>query len=384
MDKGLGKKLKKLRTERGMTQDMVARILHTTRQRYARMENGQADIPFQDIRMLADMFGISASELTAEDEKDKVRSILQHQRPELLRVKGMEELLSLLDLIEEQERIYCTRKNRQEPSQTAVSELQDPSMYEMMRKVRRPALGNGYCGNLLTVLENSGLEIIRFPFSEELSGILIFNGRKYTLITNSARPYEEEMRAAALLAGDFFTKVEKHRQLLYVLTRGDFETVWQKHSEMADFAEELLIPGYELNYYIRYELQIIPSQLRAIHAAQIQNHFQVSYETAERVFLKKQLVSQEQIKRIHKGRRYYGEERLANMLGFSLEYLYNSWNRVRVPHEYVEHALSNYENGYIPFVQLKRIMDVIRVPIGQLAGLRKPQDDRDDWDDSWE
>ena len=112
MDKGLGKKLKKLRTERGMTQDMVARILHTTRQRYARMENGQADIPFQDIRMLADMFGISASELTAEDEKDKVRSILQHQRPELLCVKGMEELLSLLDLIEEQERIYCTRKNR--------------------------------------------------------------------------------------------------------------------------------------------------------------------------------------------------------------------------------------------------------------------------------
>ena len=151
-----------------------------------------------------------------------------------------------------------------------------------------------------------------------------------------------------------------------------------------DFARELLIPGYALNYYICYELQVSPSGLHAIHAAQIQNYFQVSYETVEKALLREQLISREQVQKIHKGRRYYGEERLAGMVGISLKYLYEPWNRVQLPHMYVEHLLGNFENGYIPFVQLKRIMDLMQVPVGELAGLRKPQDDRDDWDDSWE
>ncbi|MDY4970560.1 MAG: hypothetical protein SO101_09900, partial [Lachnospiraceae bacterium] len=131
-------------------------------------------------------------------------------------------------------------------------------------------------------------------------------------------------------------------------------------------------------------LQIPPSGLRAVHVVQIQNYFQVSYKTAEKALLKEHFISDEQVKKIHKGRRYYTEERLAGMLGFSLEYLHRPWNRVQLPHTYVEHLLSNFENGYIPFVQMKRIMDLMQVPVSQLAGLRKPQDDRDDWDDSWE
>lgn len=386
MDKGLGMKLKKLRTERGMTQDMVAKILKTTRQRYARMENGQADIPFQDIRMLADIFGISASELTAEDEKERICSVIRYQNPELLQLYGVEKLLALLDEAEEQEKIYYS-KQKKTSSEESVPGLQDPDFYDMLRQIQHPAMGNGYQKNLLSMLECAGLEIIRFPLAQELLGILVFNGRKYTLITNSGCVFEEEMRAAAFLAGNLFTRNIKYRQLLYVLTRKNYEEIRQKGNRILDFAEELLVPGYALNYCIRCELQIHPSQLHAIHAAKLQNDFQVSYETIEKALLKENLITLEQVKKIQKGRRYYGEERLAGMLGFSLEYLHKPWNRTKLPNRYVEHVLSNFENGYIPFVQLKKIMDQLQIPVDQLAGLRKPCDDRDnwdDWDDSWE
>lgn len=385
MDKGLGKKLKKLRTEKGMTQDMVARILHTTRQRYARMENGQADIPFQDIRMLANIFGISTSELAAEDEKEKIRGIILHQKPELTGIDGVEHLLTLLDRIEEQEQIYYG-KQREERESARESDFasKNSRIYDMLKQIPRSATGNGYRENLLSFLERSGLEIIRFPFSQDLLGILVSNGQKNTLITNSGCPLEEEMRAAAFLAGEFFSSSERHRQLIHVLTRDQFDELWEREQEAAYFAEELLIPGYALDYYIRYELQTQPSCLRTVHAVQIQNYFQVSYETVENVLLREHLITQEQVKKMHKGRRYYGEERLANMLGFSLEHLHRPWGRVQLPHQYVEHLLSNFENGYIPFVQLEKIMSLMQVPIRQLAGLRKPQDDRDDWDDSWD
>lgn len=386
MDEGLGKKLKKLRTAQGMTQDMVAKILHTTRQRYARMENGQADIPYQDIRMLADVFGISTSELTAEDKKERIRGVILHQKPELLGIGGMEQFLSLLDLLEEQEMIYTGKSGTEnrEIHEAVFPGPDNPELYRMMRPVQRPVAVNSCKENLLAVLERSGLEIIRYPFAQEFLGMLVYNGRGYTLVTSSACPFEEEMRTAAFLAGEFFSRTARCRQLLYVLTRDNCEEMAAKEKDAADFAMELLVPGYALNYYIRYELQILPSCLRAVHAAQIQNYFQVSYETVETVLLRERLISAEQVKKIHKGRRYYGEERLAGMLGFSLEYLHQPCGRVQLPHVYVEHLLCNFENGYIPFVQLKRIMDLMQVSVHQLAGLRKPQDDRDNWDDSWE
>lgn len=381
MDEGLGKKLKKLRTAKGMTQDMVAKILHTTRQRYARMENGQADIPFQDIRMLAEVFGISTSDLTAEDQKEKIRGIIAHQKPELLQRNGMEQLMCLLDALEEQERIY----QRMKDGQGAGNDACGKAMYGILQQVQRPAMGWMSGNRLLHLLEHAGLELFRFPFDEpELLGFLVFNGVGYTMVTNTDYPAAEEMKAAAFLAGIHFTRETEQRQFLYVLERQQEPELLQKERKAAEFAGELLIPGYELHNFIRYELQIPSSQLRAIHVVMIQSHFQVSYETAENALLRERLISGEQVKKIHKGRRYYGEKRMADMLGINVDFLYVSAKQVSVPHRYVEHLLSNFENGYVPFIQLEQTMKLMQVSVRELAGLRKPQDDRDNWDDNWD
>lgn len=381
MDEGLGKKLKKLRTAKGMTQDMVAKILHTTRQRYARMENGQADIPYQDIRMLAEVFGISTSELTAEEQKEKARSIITHQNPELLRINEVEKLMSLLDIFEEQEKIY-NQKNGNSGVGSSGNGLENG--YSVLRQIQRPIMGWLRENRLVVCLEEAGLERIRFPFDDQtLLGFLVFNGIRYMLITNTLLPMAEEMEVSAFLAGIYFSQTMEQRPHLYILTREQMPELKKKERKAAEFAMELLVPGYELYHFIRYELQLQPSQLRAIHVVQMQHYFQISYETAEKALLREHLISGEQLKKIHKGRRYYGEKRLADMLGINVEYLNVPWKRVYVPHQYVEHLLNNFENGYIPFVQMEQAMNLMQISVRELAGLRKPQDDRDNWDEDW-
>lgn len=382
MAEGLGKKLKKLRISKGMTQDMVAKILHTTRQRYARMENGQADIPYQDIRMLADIFGISTSELTAEEQKENIRGILTQQKPELLQIPGMEQLVSLFDIFQEQERIY------QHKNGDSINGITDNGkkyqVYGVLRQIQRPAAGWMMGNRVVVHLEEAGLEVIRYPLGEPaLLGILVYSGVHHLLITNTLLPMAEEMQAAAFLAGIYFTKASEQRPRFYVLSRKLLQEQQTKETEAGEFAMELLVPGYELHHFIRYGLQVFPSKLRAIHVVQIQYHFQISYETAEKALLRERLVSGEQVKKIHKGRRYYGEKRLADMLGLDVEFLNIPWNRVYVPHQYLEHLLNNFENGYVPFIQLEQAMDRMQIPIKELAGLRKPQDDRDNWDEDW-
>ncbi|MDO5409717.1 MAG: helix-turn-helix transcriptional regulator [Lachnospiraceae bacterium] len=383
MDEGIRRKLKKLRTDHGMTQDTVAKILHTTRQRYARMENGQADIPFQDIRMLADIFGISTADLTAEDQKETIQSMILHQKPELLKRYGLERLMALLRIFEEQERIYYQKKKN-----AAEMERMEPgrgNLYGLLKEARRPFVGTGNRDALFVLLEQAGLEVIRYPICEDdLLGLLVFNGNGYTLITNTCSLAEKERQVGAFLAGIYFSKGAKQRQFLYCVTGKDFAEVRKQETEAAGLAEELLLPEYELMNFIRYELEVNPCELRAIHIMQIQLHFLVSYEFTEYVLKKRGLVSEEQIKRIQKGRRYYGEERLAKMLGSSMDALLLAKKQVYIPHRYTEHLLSNFEMGYVPFIQLEKAMNLMQISVSELVGLRKPQDDRDDWDDNWE
>ena len=379
MDEGLGRKLKKLRMAKGMTQDAVAKILCTTRQRYARMENGQADIPFQDIRMLAEIFEISTSDLTAEEQKETLKGVIAHQKPELLLKDGMEQFLALIDALKEQERIY-----QRVSKERGEKDVRKKEIYQVLQQFKQPAMEWMPENRLFHFLENAGLECIRFPFGESgFLGFLVFNGTGYTMVTNTDYPAASETKTAAILAGIHFTRQLEQRQYLYVLEKGNESALLQKEQQAAAFAEELLVPGYELHNFIRYKLQISPAQLRAIHVVMIQRHFQISYEMAEKILIKEGLVSEEQVKQIHKGRRYYGEKRMADMLGIQLDFLYHPGKQVSVPLKYMEYLLNNFENGYVPFIQFEQTMNLMRISVRELAGLRKPQDDRDNWDDNW-
>lgn len=56
-------KLKKIRKEKGATQDQIARYLNISRAAYTNIENGKRDPDTQTIIRLADYYGVSVDEL---------------------------------------------------------------------------------------------------------------------------------------------------------------------------------------------------------------------------------------------------------------------------------------------------------------------------------
>jgi len=71
MSYAIGSKIKELRTSRKISQDDMAELLDTTRQRYSRLENGQVDISYVIIKKIADRFGVSTGEITQAEQENK-------------------------------------------------------------------------------------------------------------------------------------------------------------------------------------------------------------------------------------------------------------------------------------------------------------------------
>lgn len=61
-----GRLLKRLRTERNMTQKAVARLANVTQSRISDFENGVRAIPSEAARAFAECFGVSAKDFEAE------------------------------------------------------------------------------------------------------------------------------------------------------------------------------------------------------------------------------------------------------------------------------------------------------------------------------
>lgn len=71
MSYAIGNKIKELRTTYKISQEEMAEILGTTRQRYSRLENGQVDISYVIIKKIADYLGVATSEITRVEQEQK-------------------------------------------------------------------------------------------------------------------------------------------------------------------------------------------------------------------------------------------------------------------------------------------------------------------------
>ena len=67
----IGRRIKELRTNRKVSQEEMAELLETTRQRYSRLENGQIDISYVVIKKIADHLGVATKEITKVQQEKK-------------------------------------------------------------------------------------------------------------------------------------------------------------------------------------------------------------------------------------------------------------------------------------------------------------------------
>lgn len=68
-------RLKKLRTESGLTQQDVARLLGVERSTYVKYERGSSDPPTSTLIRLADYFGVSVDYIIGHDSSQSVVTI---------------------------------------------------------------------------------------------------------------------------------------------------------------------------------------------------------------------------------------------------------------------------------------------------------------------
>lgn len=68
----IGDNLKKLRENKGLTQQEMADLMHTHRTGYSKMENNQQDIPIDKLVFVAKHFGIAVDDIIFFNEKNNI------------------------------------------------------------------------------------------------------------------------------------------------------------------------------------------------------------------------------------------------------------------------------------------------------------------------
>ena len=71
MNTPLGACIEQKRKEIGLTQEKMADCIKCSRQKYARMEKGEADITYKDLVQISDILGTSVSDITAAVDLDQ-------------------------------------------------------------------------------------------------------------------------------------------------------------------------------------------------------------------------------------------------------------------------------------------------------------------------
>jgi len=95
MSYAIGSGIKELRLKSGISQEQMADLLNTTRQRYSRLENGQVDITYVMIKKIAEYLGVSTLEITSAEEEKKELVVLFREKSDT------QEVLPLISKIEE-------------------------------------------------------------------------------------------------------------------------------------------------------------------------------------------------------------------------------------------------------------------------------------------
>lgn len=92
----------------------MAEMLETTRQRYARLENGQVDISYVIIKKISDYFGIPISEITrVEQEQKELVTFFREKYTGEDVVGSVAKIEEILRVFNAHEKLYYQTKERE-------------------------------------------------------------------------------------------------------------------------------------------------------------------------------------------------------------------------------------------------------------------------------
>ena len=114
MSYAIGSRIKELRTIRKISQEQMAELLDTTRQRYSRLENGQVDISYVIIKKIADYFGVPTKEITiAEQGKKELLTFFREKNTGEDVVGSVAKIEKILRVFHAHEKLYHQTMERE-------------------------------------------------------------------------------------------------------------------------------------------------------------------------------------------------------------------------------------------------------------------------------
>ena len=93
MNELLGARIKKLREEKGFTQEQIAEKMNCTRQKYARMEKGLIDITYSNIIAISNIINVEVEEITSSINN----SIIEDPMFRVMKEQGVDEDMVFLN-----------------------------------------------------------------------------------------------------------------------------------------------------------------------------------------------------------------------------------------------------------------------------------------------
>lgn len=106
----IGARIRNLRETKGLTQEQVAETLGFSRQRYARVENGLNDFSYITLNKIAQILGITVTDITSSLDQVKEETALYRTNNNGTKEKQFEFIAEMLDTFYAHKKLYNSTK----------------------------------------------------------------------------------------------------------------------------------------------------------------------------------------------------------------------------------------------------------------------------------
>lgn len=219
--------------------------------------------------------------------------------------------------------------------------------------------------DIFSFINQQNIELIRYPFGSNtiLGFSTIYEGHKI-IVSNSSEILSREIYTIAHELGHIIYDFSDCTSEIKIDNHIPDDNISEERAYY--FADSLLMPEDKINEMLKQNIQKSPDELRAINLVQMQLEFQVSFNAILKRMTSLQLITETQANNLYKERDFYTSKKLFKMLGAD-EDLLKPAEKLVVPPQYIDYAMSNYENRYIPLSSLKSALNLVNIDTSDLV-----------------
>ncbi|WP_371380382.1 ImmA/IrrE family metallo-endopeptidase [Sporomusa aerivorans] len=235
--------------------------------------------------------------------------------------------------------------------------------------------------NVFEVAEKLGYRVIRYPIGEDsFLGFSMIRDAEGIIFSNSSTILSREIFTVAHEIGHH--KLHLSEQEGKTIIKDETLTGHTEEEIEANyFAACLLMPREKVDKFIRFELHDKPvEKWNGLDIARIQTAFSVSYDMALIRLKELEKLNGEQIERLKQDKAENTASKLLNAIKGNINLCISSDAKI-VPAEYLEWAISNYNEKLIPKSSLEAVLNYVDIPVEELNLPPEKSDKDESFDD---